>query len=1068
MPKLAANAFIGYSFQNKIGCYFVFMMDYHREMQKVEIERISEPDDKFDDITIYDNDNIYKIQVKNYKNLTLDKIKIGNNIIKILDKCIQLLENKKMVVIYHSSEVIESNYNFYGLPAIKQGNVIIIPIDDTKIVTILDNLKYPDERILEITRFYDKQIHKRNLKIELKDLPPIQLFSTDLLDKTIYFDKSYLNEFNAYINFVVGEPGKGKSHVCSMIEKTLKEKNRESVLYRFWINNTDPDYDARLHYENFLEDIGRQLTHTYQICSEEEIIDLLAKKQCVLLIDGLDHLERYGKSEDFKSFMKLIEQLEQHHIQAIIFSRPLALKIKYKQYQMQNWLIDDVYKFLNEIYNITDWSICYQIYEISQGYPLITKYIAEDYKKNNKVSDIDKLNSLDEYYSSVVDSKLSISLNVFLCNNSFYTYEELSNILQNEYKYIKEFIDKYPYFFTYLLNRVSLFHDSFNTYLRERCNDKTELINMQNKVSTYVKGSVLQGNINFISRLNHFKLGTEFIKELIKKYSSFTALKDLLNNTLDIESIKEFYNYLRIQLEYTEKVLDIYEYYTFVLIYNTLDRVDLEGYENLVYNLLLYQQKSLSKENNLEDTVYSQGVMWNILYEIKSNIILMQETNYNIYIESLLIDIETHQEKIEDILSRLMYNNIYSYDILDNYLISLNFLHKSNNIYYREFQKYIDNDNTYFHALIDKNKIDKLFSGKLRIIKNNIDMIAPNHIIDWNEPFLHKLQAWSHLRSYKVLHLANNLIRLAYLLNKDIDIYALNYAWIMYFFRKDYTVINIYRALDLFEQKKQVHCHTSFEILKSFMERSEKGIRHIFTSYLINKDTKFWEDNINQIRKYMDYIRIDELKPEQLKYFNVDEVLHQVRRSVGSAIRYDDIVNIMYSIHKESLIILLTIHKFEVIEVDKSDKEFIKELDKHNILYTLHEDNKNYIDEDNQTYKYLKESNLKYYIDNGYLAEQVADMVDGNLCCLPYPEIFGYFKDINWNDEYMHILHRSLYSKTEYIDINGLWFGLLSNILEFLNIIDVNVKWDKLYNIFNEFVYLSLLLHLDKNSYKSI
>lgn len=35
MPKLAANAFIGYSFQNKIGCYFVFMMDYHREMQKV-------------------------------------------------------------------------------------------------------------------------------------------------------------------------------------------------------------------------------------------------------------------------------------------------------------------------------------------------------------------------------------------------------------------------------------------------------------------------------------------------------------------------------------------------------------------------------------------------------------------------------------------------------------------------------------------------------------------------------------------------------------------------------------------------------------------------------------------------------------------------------------------------------------------------------------------------------------------------------------------------------------------------------------------------------------------------
>ena len=569
-----------------------------------------------------------------------------------------------------------------------------------------------------------------------------------------------------------------------------------------------------------------------------------------------------------------------------------------------------------------------------------------------------------------------------------------------------------------------------------------------------MKGSVLQGNINFISRLNHFKLGTEFIKELIKKYSSFTALKDLLNNTLDIESIKEFYNYLRIQIEYTEKVLDIYEYYTFVLIYNTLDRVDLEGYENLVYNLLLYQQKSISKENNLEDTVYSQGVMWNILCEIKSNIIPLQDTNNAVYRESLLIDIDANKDKIEYIISQYIPDYVYSCDIFDDYIITLNFLHKTNN--------------PYLVSLWEKYSTDKNFSYKINNIKIDINTLAPNHIIDWNEPFLHKLQSWSHLQSYHVLHLANNLIRLAYILNKDIDIYTLNYAWIMYFFRKDYTVINIYRALDLFEQKKGVHCHTSFEILKSFMERSEKGIRHIFTSYLINKDTKFWEDNINQIRKYMDYIRIDELKPEQLKYFNVDEVFHQVRRSIGSAIRYDDIVNIMYSIHKESLIILLTIYKFEVIEVDKSDKEFIKELDKHNILYTLHEDNKNYIDEDNQTYKYLKESNLKYYIDNGYSAEQVADMVDGNLCCLPYPEIFGYFKDINWNDEYMHILHRSFYSKTEYIDINGLWFGLLSNILEFLNIIDVDVKWDKLYNIFNEFVYLSLLLPLDKNSYKSI
>ena len=80
------------------------------------------------------------------------------------------------------------------------------------------------------------------------------------------------------------------------------------------------------------------------------------------------------------------------------------------------------------------------------------------------------------------------------------------------------------------LNRISLIHDSFNTYLRHEIDSYPEL---EDKVYTFVQNSLLKGNVNFMSRLSSFKLSEDFYKKLLVMYSKTDIFSDLLQRTLD-------------------------------------------------------------------------------------------------------------------------------------------------------------------------------------------------------------------------------------------------------------------------------------------------------------------------------------------------------------------------------------------------------------------------------------------------------------------------------------------------------------------------------------------------------
>ena len=100
-------------------------------------------------------------------------------------------------------------------------------------------------------------------------------------------------------------------------------------------------------------------------------------------------------------------------------------------------------------------------------------------------------------------------------------------------------------------------------------------------------------------------------------------------------------------------------------------------------------------------------------------------------------------------------------------------------------------------------------------------------------------------------------MKLANYENRDIDIESLVYAWTVYYQRKDYSVYTIDNALIVFEKEKLIDEDESFKIISRLMEQSEKGIFHLLTSYVNQKDDlyikklikrRYFSDSNNAIR----------------------------------------------------------------------------------------------------------------------------------------------------------------------------------------------------------------------------
>ena len=81
MSSASRNAFKGYTYQQYIYSLMVSKMDAERYINNIDAE--VDVDNNFDDIYIQTDNTKYRIQVKNYPDLTLKHIKINNEIKKI-------------------------------------------------------------------------------------------------------------------------------------------------------------------------------------------------------------------------------------------------------------------------------------------------------------------------------------------------------------------------------------------------------------------------------------------------------------------------------------------------------------------------------------------------------------------------------------------------------------------------------------------------------------------------------------------------------------------------------------------------------------------------------------------------------------------------------------------------------------------------------------------------------------------------------------------------------------------------------------------------------------------------
>ena len=488
------NAFSGYTYQKQVTLLLLSLMDVERNISKIEIE--AKTTDNFDDLVITTNSEAIQFQIKDFENIKFDDLKIQDN--KVLMKGHKPLElSSKQNIIFFRNISFESNEELLNLPSYKlANNISIISISRTQIDEKIDDLYVNNPRRRnEIDSFFNSTLDKRIWEISRESLPQLKVFITELQEESVLISHKLL-KFDKLL-LIEGKPGIGKSHFVN----TLTKEYENNILYRFWVGNQDRDYQERLKFENFIRDLNTKLFYDQKRRTIEELLDKLKKDKKTFIIDGLDHVENYNNSE-FDSFINFITRAK-NYCDVIVLSRPLVSQLNWKKHTLENWNLKQTEKVLKELFHLSEHSIINEIYKISQGYPIIVKYITEHYKLHKKTPSIEQIHNIDSYYQEIISNeKGKHSLSLFLCSKSYITETEINLFIGDEKYYVAEFIKEHPYLFDIKLNRVSLFHDSFNTFLRKR----VDYSHKTDKVNSIVSESILNLEKRFLSRFSLFQL----------------------------------------------------------------------------------------------------------------------------------------------------------------------------------------------------------------------------------------------------------------------------------------------------------------------------------------------------------------------------------------------------------------------------------------------------------------------------------------------------------------------------------------------------------------------------------
>lgn len=1061
-------------------------MDTERNISKIEVEALNT--ENFDDLyfeCISNGEQIglsYRVQAKNYPDTSLEDIVISNNVMAIKGNKNKFVPMDNNILIVNTT-LIDITDTFMGLPCAKLNNIIIIPLTPEQIAEKMDNIFSTEARELQIIHKADDITENAKFTITINELPELIQISNDLEDETILL-RNVPDNFEHAITFIEGKPGVGKSHFVNEI----LEKNPDAIVYRFWTGSQDPNKNKRIRFETFISEIGIKVYGSGKKVYIDELVNAIQKEERIIVIDGLDHVENYNPQQ-LEQFISFIDKLT--NTRTVVLSRPLQYEILWRKECLLDWTLDETRVYLEMAYEISDYRTQRQIFHVSGGYPIITYFLAEDYKLNHKIDFTAPIAGINEYYDTlfVNNDSPSSAIGVFASGNCFFTLKELEGFFTEPemYDIICEFIKGHPYLFKVIMNRISLIHDSFNTYLRTKINSFAQ---RQEKTIAIIRSSLLSGSIEYMARMESFNFDEEFYSTMIRKYSNADSFTQLMLSTRDYNSINSLYVQLQRLLEERNDVLDIYGYYSFALLFQVATRNDLIGYDSLVYQMLLYMRS----HEGIEDNIFSSDYIWQVYLACKGLEKLTErylanrhisDSQFYGLIEQLNKDCAFYEKKDKQIKyseleAQLEASELDAMDkqnALTDYFISIWIHGKSGDKFFDLFGRYVSGDK------------DSCMELQAEMTSYGLDEFWVTHSLSAAEYQLHELGFLGDKNkfrnsslydlivnnapngSFEVMPLAASYMKLANYENKEVDIGNLAYSWSMYHNRKDYSVYTIDDALITFEAKNLIKQNQSFKMIAKLMEQSEKGISHLLTSYANKKGP----DYIAQIckagyfRKNDSQIRFWELNPEGYDCFTDSEVVDQVMKLLNihyysKTIEGRDIQNIMDSKHRD--LVLSGIKKFNY-SILSPDDDFIPILKARCIKYLATNGDKE------TKYVPLKHGAIQEK-DFEYIAEQkidyleIAQYADGWYSCLPFVDVFSMYPKEDIQRDYSTIIHKSMFARVSDNDYIGNWSLLIGNIPKFLLRYEIDVNWKKLYDIFNDFLKLSLIYQAENQDLSSI
>lgn len=1072
MSSVTRNAAKGYTYQQFIYWLLISKMDVYRDIEYIEVEK--DVSHNFDDCYLESKSKKYYFQVKNKRNrngemISLNEIKIDDEKVTLLSSTKIHYQKDNINILILNTDKIETNTEILGLPAYKLGAVYIIPLTPDKAKEIVDEMYNDDQRINLISAFADETIINGVFNVTIDDLPELTRFSTILDDETVIL-RNMVPDINQGILLITGKPGVGKSHFVNEII----DKVPHDILYRFWISSQDNNKISRLGFNEFLRDIGIGVFNSPKSFEYSELIDKINTEKLTIIIDGLDHIENYNPQE-LDKFINFIEDIGKANV--LVLSRPLKENLTWDEIVLENWDRDQTEKYLNEAKKISEYSIIRKIYKISEGYPIITNFLAEHYNLHGEIPINEKISALNSYYELLIDKVKIKALSIFLLNNYFFLENELEELLDNDYlnEVIKEFIRDHPYLFNKEINRISLIHDSFNTFLRDKDH---YYLNLRSEIIPKIENSIENCDIRFLSRIDGFNLDDDFIEKILKKYSDMELFKILCAENSDLESIKEFYQKLKKILENYPNLLDIYQYYSFILILLIVERIDLVGYHDIMYQAFLY----MDNQGIDEESIFSNGIYWKLyqyykyqdpkpylkflneqnianqeFYELEE--IVKKENNFfNILNEDF------NEDEFFKEFEKKDYASVEKRDILSEALVRI----KINNNPESKYLKMINRFLEYGFDSEVENDINKIckeweireFYRKSIMVKMKY-RLSELGVLRTDNIFLEKslkdiIDDIAPQGSFEVRDYVLSYLRLANHGNWSLNINELNQFYYMYFNRKDSTVSNMDDALIVFEEKTDLNEMDSVKLIEAVMEQSEKGIRHLLTDYLNRKEPKFIERLLKKGEFNHNIVNIFHLEPQKINYFSLDDIGQRMNRifdynSYNHKIKYHDVANGLKSKYGNSIKDLIEYWKFSLEDVPKNEIHLVKRVE-----YTLREDEESEHKRITTPFKdgHISTDDLQYIVENKIECTEIAKYTDGWYYAFSYMELFEHYDFDELNEKCLTIIHNAMFSRTS-IGFFGIWNYFLGNIPVFLKMIDYDVEWDELWIIFKEFLQQS-------------